>query len=208
MIPTINFEINELLMRCFFFERIYGPREKFEKDAQEVIDTIRSKEKIILSLIEKFSGLKWTHPVIPVYLIPTSEIIKYSFTKFDLGGPGVPGVVQKVGRGIHTDIPILIHELAHVNQRQGGLYKDYAHIVFNKDKTRNEDFLEVWADMIELYVVRELFGSDSQYEKELWNFLQNTNEKNKRKYEVLIEHMKIWDLNEHPLKFYLENLHA
>ncbi len=203
MIPKIDIQVPELLLRTFFFPKEYGGKEKLDKDISDFRVFFDKYGEKILVQIEKYSGFNWTLNRIPVYLIPASMMIRFSFSKNDLED-GLPGVVQKIGRGI-TDIHIHIHELVHTNQKQTEFYSKENGFAFDKEGNRNTDILELSADIVTMYVIRNLFGADSEYEKDMWNFLNNTNERNMRKYEHLIEHIDKWDLNKNNLRYHLEN---
>ena len=203
MIPKVDFQIHDLLIQIFFFPRLYGGnRDKLKKDFESFTSEFQLREEKILTLIEKFSGLEWMKDRIPAYLVPHNSKVLYSFAHHNLEN-NLPGIVLKIRGNLFRDMPIFIHELAHINQMQSDFFKEQKIFVFDKEGKRNEDLIELGADIVALYVMREVYGIDSEYEKDFWNFLENTNEKNKRKFEELNKYIGSWDLNVNNLKFYL-----
>jgi hypothetical protein len=203
MTPKIDIQMPEILVRCFYFPAIYGPREKLDNDVAEFKKFFELHGEEVLRSIEQFSGCTWSHDRIPVYLIPDSAMLNYSFSKWAVEEK-LPGIIQKIGLGIR-DYHIHIHELAHTNQRHSeSFYSGTTGYAFDKEGRRNVDLLELSADIVTLHVMRKLFGESSDLEKDFWDFLKNTSEKNKRKEDFLIKYMSLWDLNSHPLKYYLE----
>lgn len=197
----------ELLKSLFYFPKTYGSVEKLETDIEALKTFFNEYGEKILVEIEKLSGFSWTKERIPVYLIPNSKFgPPYSFSKWGVDGD-LPGVVQKLGTTSQafTDYWILIHELVHTNQRQSDFMEKYQ---FLKNGDRNQDLLELGADLITLYVLRSLFGQGTKYEVDLWNFFVNTtnnSEKNIRKGAILKKYVDEWDLNKNTLRYYLEN---
>ncbi|MDQ3014823.1 MAG: hypothetical protein M3Q73_03095 [bacterium] len=202
MIPRTDFQIHEIFMQTFFFPEEYGAdRSQFDKDAAEFMGFFKQHEEKILQIIEKFSGFDWSKEKIPVFVVPNNSMISYSYTKFDLQD-GLPGVVQKIFRNQQRNLHIFIHELAHVNQRHADFY-DRKYKTLDEEGNRNVDLVEVCADIVCLYVIREIFSGNSEYERDMFDFLQNTGMKNKRKYAELEKSLTQWDLYKNPLKFYI-----
>jgi hypothetical protein len=199
MLPKIDIQVPELLLRCFYFPTIYGPREKLDRDIKKFKDFFEKHGDSVLTEIENFSGYSWSMPRIPVYLVPNNSMLPYSFSRPNLED-NLPGIIQKIGRGVR-DIHIHIHELVHTNQKQSEFYTKFA---YDKEGKRDTDLLELCADIVTIYVIRKLFQDNSVYENDMWDFLKNTNDKNKRKEELLEQHIEIWDLNKNNLKHFLE----
>lgn len=203
MIPKVDFQIHEVLIQAFFSPKMYGGDRKFlDTKFSEFVAQFSEHETKILTLIEKYSGFEWSEEKIPVFLIPDSPSIFYSFAKPVLQD-GHSGVVLKIRpNGKIRDFWIFIHELSHINQYHSNFYlPKYGAIDENNNK--NVDRVEVCADLLALYVIRDLFGEDSEYEKDFWDFLENTNEKNRKKFEEMKKHLPIWDLSKDTLKNYL-----
>lgn len=203
MIPKVDFQIHEVLIQAFFSPKMYGGDRSFlDSKLNEFIEGYRMHEEKILKLIEKYSGFEWSKDRIPVFLVPDNFALFYSFAKPILQD-ALPGVVLKIRpNGKIRDFWIFIHELSHINQYHSDFYTpQYGAIDENNNK--NVDRVEVCADLLALYVLRDLFGEDSEYEKDFWDFLENTNEKNKKKFEQMKKHLPIWDLKKNTLKNYL-----
>ena len=115
----------------------------------------------------------------------------------------MPGVVQKLFESNTTNLHIFIHELVHVNQWQSDFHDKYNTFANTKTGELNREGVELCADIVTLYVLRDLFGENSEYEEDFWKFLSNTNQVNKRKYEVLQKYKESWDLSKKPLKGYI-----
>lgn len=202
MIPKLDISSPELFLRCFYIPRIHGPKENMDAAIKTFKDFFQEHGEIILAEIEKLSGFQWTKDRIPVYLIPNSFVSPpYSFCK-DPIEDDLPGVIQKVDvSGLTQQAWVHIHELVHVNQHQSEFYNLHG---LTRERKKNIDLAELGADIITIYIVKKLFGENSEYEKDFWNFLQNTSEKNKRKYDILIKYIENWDLNNNNLRYYLE----
>jgi len=196
MIPKIDFQIHDALVRTFLFPPTNDAQKGFKKQAGAFMDFFNKNSDKTLKSIQKFSGYKWAKDRIPVYLIPNAQIL--SFTKSILEDD-LPGVVQKVFPNQKRTAHIFIHELVHVNQWQSKFV--------NKNQPYNEsgdEFKrELYADLICLHVLRDIFGKNSEHEKDFWDFLQNTTERNKKKLEGLKKITNKWDLIKKPLKEYL-----
>jgi hypothetical protein len=190
----IDFQRHDVFFQAFFFPPFYGGGiEKLESDINALITTFANHKDQILTLIEKYTGYTWSQETVPVFLIPKTPVISYSFTRLNLVN-GLAGIVQKVGMGAFRDLHIFIHELVHVNCRQQDFYEKYT----------DNNLKELVADLVTLYVIRDLFGTDSEYEKDFFDFLQNTNDKNKVKYNYLHEYKDKWDLKDKQIASYLE----
>jgi hypothetical protein len=204
MIPKVDFQIHETLIEAFYLPKLWGgDREELDKEMKNFIDLFRIHEEMILTLIQKYSGFEWSKERIPVFLVPDSRVLLYSFTKSTLQD-GLPGIIQKIFKDKNSLIfSIFIHELCHVNQHQSDFY-DKKYKTADEKWIKDTDRVELSADLVMLYVVREIFGNNSEYEKAEWDFLKNTNDRNKKKGEMLEKYMPLWDLNKMPLKSYLE----
>lgn len=202
MIPKVDFQVHEILLRAFFFPREYGGgRDKFDGDVEKFVSLFRQYEDKILELIEKFSGFSWSRDRIPVFLVPASMMVRYSFAKANLEND-LPGIVLKIFADPGRELFIFIHELSHINQRQSDFYEKYA---FGKNGERNTDLLELCADLITLKILRDLFGNNSEYEKLFWTFLKDPkSDKNKIKYEKILEFESKWDLSKRNIREYIE----
>jgi len=198
MIPKIEYQTHELLTRVFIppFEK----KSDFEKHVKKFIKHFKKIEKEILVLIEKFSGFEWTKKKIPVYLIPNGKIV--SRTKSNLE-KGLPGIIQKVRNNTERDTHIMIHELVHVNQFQTDFSSKENRFAFNKKGIRNYIGWEVCAEIVCLYVIRELFGKKSKYEKDYWKFLNQIQTSTPGKELEVPKYLKKWDLNKKTLRDYI-----
>ncbi len=203
MIPKIDVQVHDVFINAFFFSVTYGPKEKLEEDIQKFKNFFEINGEKIITLIEKFSGYSWTKDRIPVYLIPANPNFLYSFTKSTLEND-LPGIVQKIGMGFERDIHIHIHELVHANQWQSDFTSKTNILSFKSNGERNTDGREIGADIVTLYILRNLFGESSEFEKNLMDFLSNTNEKNKIKFAELNKYKDKWDLNKNSLRYYIE----
>ncbi len=200
MIPRLDISLPEIFLRAFYNPVVYGPKEKLDADVKAFEDFFARHAEKILVEIEKLSGFAWSKDRIPVYLVPESFVSPpYSFTTSGLE-EGLPGVVQKIGRPGMRDIHIHIHELAHVNQWQSDF-----HIFSPKGNTQaRTDMRELAADIVTVYVIRNVFGDATELERDFFDFLCNTSEKNKRKYDILMKYVDSWNLNANTLRYYLE----
>jgi len=203
MIPKIDIQVHNLFINAFFFSVTYGPKEKLDEDIKKFKDFFNENGEKILTLIEKFSGYSWTKDRIPVYLVPKNPNLNYSFAKSTLEND-LPGVVQKIGMGYERDIHIHIHELAHINQWQSDFMKKNNPLSAKSNGEKNNDGIELGADIVALYVLRNIFGEDSEFEKDFMDFLNNTNDKNKIKFAELNKYKDKWNLNENSLRHYVE----
>lgn len=204
MIPRIDISVPDVFIRAFYNPRTYGPREKLDADIENFKSFFKENGDRILQEIESLSGFFWNENRIPVYLLPDGMFSPVaSFATSNLEGE-LSGIVQKIGRPGVRDIHVHIHELSHVNQWQGGWRSRQTGYALKQNGEWNTDLVELGADLVTIYVIRNIFGIDSVYEKDFWDFLQNTNERNKRKNDVLKSYIDLWDLNQNPLKYYLE----
>lgn len=194
MLPKVDFQKHEVLFQAFFFPGEYGGRmPKLLEDIENFITLFSEHQEKILSLIEKFSGFAWSKERIPVFLVPNTAMLPFSFTKARLEAD-LPGVVQKIGLATKRTLHIFIHELVHVNCRHSDFYEKY----------ESTDLRELVADLVTLNVIREIFGANSEYEQDWLDFLQNTLEKNKRKLAFAEKYQEKWNLHEKPIVNYLE----
>lgn len=200
MIPKVDYQIHDLLVRVFLPPPLDGDDTEFRQLSERLINSFEKLEFNVLTLIEKYSGFEWRFEKIPVYLIPDSRILK-SFAKSNLENKR-PGVVLKVMDNLTRNIHIFIHELAHINQNQGEFSK--TSFALNPDGSRNHPNYELAADIVTLYILRDLFGSNSEYEKDMMEFLTTTDMVNKDKYDALMEKVDIWDLSKKTLREYIE----
>jgi hypothetical protein len=204
MIPKLDISMPELFVRAFHFAKRYGYPGKLDDDARDFKKFFEQHGESILEQIEKLSGFNWTSERIPVYLFPNSHISPpYSFSKINLEND-LPGVMQKLGVSPKqiSDYWVCIHELVHINQKEKEFYDKY---FFNVGTIKNNtDLLELCADLVTLNVVRNLFDRDSELEKDLWDFLDFSNDKNKRKAEILRTYLDLWDLSKNNLRYYLD----
>src|SRR3989344_1005895 len=195
MTPKIDIQTHNLLFNLFYFPSVYGPKEKLDADVNEIKNFVQEFGIKILSEIEILSGFPWFMDRIPVVLVPNNKFLNYSYSRFDLE-PGIPGVVLKI-RGAIRDKWILIHELVHTNQKHVNSSFDYAKLNTGE---RNNDLLEVWADLITLKIIIKYFP---EWEGDFLNFFE-TEEKNIRKGKILRQFINNWDLEKNDIKFYLE----
>lgn len=198
MIPKIEFKTYDVLTRVFLPPS--KKKKEFESESKKFINHFKKIEKMVLILIEKFSGFKWTKKRIPVYLIPNSRFI--STARGDLEN-GFPGVVQKIRNNPERDTHIFIHELTHVNQFQSDFYDKKNTFVRNKDKTKNFVNIEICADVGCIHVIRELFGKNSKVEKDYWHFINNVMTSTPAKKMKIPKYLKKWDLNKKSLRGYI-----
>ncbi len=206
MIPKIDFQVHDVFINAFHNPPAYGSLEQLHADMQEFKDFFSRNGNEILKLIEVYSGYEWSKERIPVYLIPDNFALNFSFTKPVLED-GLTGIVQKISpKDMYRNIHIHIHELVHVNQRQSDFYTKENPLAFSENGERNITGIELGADIVTFYILQKMFGINSEYEKNFWNFLSNTNEKNKLKFEELNKYKDIWDLNLHPLRYYVASM--
>jgi hypothetical protein len=109
------------------------------------------------------------------------------------------GIVFAVRESQVRNIQIFIHELVHINQ----MHPDYNNDI-NPYSVYGPAGREIVADMVNLHVIRELFGSDSEYEKDFWEFLNIPEVSNsKERLELVNEYLPKWDLNNKTIKQYI-----
>lgn len=201
MNTKIDYQIHDVLIRTLKspFETV----EEIKKLFTKYIDEFGTYEDKVIELIEKYTGYPFTIERIPVYLVPISRnSVPFSNAKSSLE-ENTPGVVLKVFPDILRNHHIFIHELVHINQWHNHEEFNKSRFFINEDGTKNEDGIELCADIVALYIVRDIFGKNSEVENNFWDFLENTNEKNKRKYDILQKYLPQWDLLKKPQKEYI-----
>ena len=198
MIPKIEYQTHDILTKVFMPP--FGKRSDFEKQTRKFTKHFKKIEKEILISIEKFSGFKWTKRKIPIYFVPNGRII--SITKGNLE-KGLPGIIQKIRNNIWRDTHIMIHELVHINQFQTNFNSKRNRFAFKKNGIKNHIGREVCADIICLYVIKELFGKNSKYERDYWEFLNKIQTSTPGIEKEVSKYLKKWNLNEKTLKEYI-----
>lgn len=198
-IPKIEFFIHEVFINAFSFPPTQKAKDIYRDKIKAAEAFLRSKANDYLERIEKFSGYEWKIDKIPVYLVPESARFK-SFAKTNLEGD-LPGVVLKTYPTMETLEFIFIHELCHINQMQSEFWSE-SNPWFMNDGVKNTEGIELCADIVMTFVLRDIYGKDSVQEKEMWEFLKLSPE-NVAKGEMLKKKLGDWDLGTRSLKSYL-----
>lgn len=199
MIPKIDFQTHDILTRIFIPP--FKKKKEFKKEVKEFTRSFRKIEEDVLISIEKFSGFKWSKKRIPVYLIPSGRIVSFVRGKLE---NGLPGVVQKIFSGEEKrNLHIFIHELCHVNQFQSDFYDKNNRFVLKKDGTKDSVKVEVLTDIVTIHVVREIFGKNSDMEKDYWHFMNKVMTSTPKKKLEIPKYLKKFDLNKKTLKEYI-----
>jgi hypothetical protein len=196
-VAKIDFRTNEVLIDVFLYPNSSEERKKFKKRAKEFSDFWKIWQASVLEGTAKYLGYPWKIDRIPVYLVPWGPHGFISRAKPHLTD-GLPGVIQLIGignRGQEVDIQVFIHELVHVCQHQS----EYRQSKHYKDRA----LTEMIADLVNLYVIRDVFGLNSVYETEYWSFFK-LNERQQEKHRVLSQYLDQWDLNRLPVVEYLK----
>lgn len=111
-------------------------------------------------------------------------------------------MIQKIYGTKQRTTNILIHELVHINQFQSDFYSDKNKLIFKKNRAKNERKLELCTDVISLSVIRIIFGKNSLYEKDFFEFKKiQTSIKAENK--EINNHIKKWDFEEKTLRDYI-----
>ena len=202
MIPKLKFQVHELFIRVFLFPNTPSEKKLFRRNAEDFQKFFASEGKAILQSIMELSGYKWQRPEIPVYLIPwQSPNLVIPFTKSNLER-GLPGVLQTLGMGdrLVRDTHVFIHELVHISQRHTALTDRDNPFTASGNINRREAI----ADFLCLHTIRHVFGNNSIYETDFWEFLRSDRLRIKTRLEELEKALHIWDVSkQQPLQKFL-----